>query len=80
MPEWHKVKDSLPPIDQYAVWWSEYGLIAPCIAYIAKDETIEWCYKFTFWYPIPAPPQVPQIFEWLQREVGGNDVATRERD
>jgi hypothetical protein len=58
--EWRRVSEGLPSINQYAVWWSEYGLIEPCVAYIAEGEGVEWCSRYTFWFPLPEPPHLPE--------------------
>ena len=56
--------EGLPPVGQYAVWWSEYGLIEPCVAYIAEGESVDWCVKYSFWYPLPKPPELPDALKF----------------
>jgi len=58
---WHRVDRELPAIGQFAVWWSEFGLIEPVIAFIAEGEDTRWCYRYSFWFPIATPPKMPDV-------------------
>ena len=74
--KWISVKDQMPPTDgtMFAVWDDVHGFIPFVYADEDRDvisETYQWSGNFSYWMPLPEPPNGAQSDKFITCESCG---------